>query len=297
MIAAGERHPVSYHWDPAFRYERISEFISQARDSDHKLTLDDISALQTDVTSMVARAWQQRLFQVAASEAGTDAAVKMILSWDARLTRDSPAAALYEVWRAKLDQIGIENSAPPAIRDAVASAWEPQQTLAFFSPSHNRESAPALNNLEQLMWNALHESWEELSSQQAGDPSQWSWGKLHQVRFRHPLDALPAAKGWDLGPFPRPGDDYTVNSTGGPGFSQTDGASFREILDVGAWDNSLAVSVPGQSGEPGSPHYSDLLPLWLEGKYFPLLYSRAAIQKKASILHLMPQHKRRRTAR
>src|SRR5207249_6497935 len=91
--------------------------------------------------------------------------------------------------------------------------------------------------------------------QQPGDPSQWSWGKLHQVRFRHSLDALPAAEGWDLGPFPRPGDEYTVNSTGGPGFSQTAGASFREILDVGAWDNSLAVSAPGQSGEPASAHY------------------------------------------
>ena len=99
-----------------------------------------------------------------------------------------------------------------------------------------------------------------------------------------------AAKSWDLGPFPRPGDEYTVNSTGGPGFSQTAGASFREILDVGAWDNSLAVSAPGQSGEPASAHYADLLPLWLEGKYFPLLYSRVAVEKNAhTTLRLLPK--------
>ena len=291
MIAADEHHPVSYHWDPAFRYQRISEFISQARDSGHKLTLDDISTLQTDVTSMVARAWQQRLFQAAASEAANDAAVKMILSWDARLTVDSPAAALYEVWRAKLDQIAVEHSVPPALRETVAGVWEPQQTLAFFSTSHNGETGAGASDLEQLMWNALHDAWQELATEQA-DPAQWSWGKMHQVRFRHPLDALPAAKNWDLGPFARPGDEYTVNSTGGPGFSQTTGASFREILDVGGWDNSLAVSTPGQSGEPGSAHYSDLLPLWLEGKYFPLLYSRTAVKKNAgSIFHLLPAGK------
>ena len=290
MIADDERHPVSYHWDPAYRYQRISEFISQARDSAHKLTMDDISALQTDVTSLVARTWQQRLFQVAASEAGTDAAVKMILDWDARLTADSPAAALYEVWRAKLDQIAIVRSVPPAMRETIAGAWEPQQTIAFFSASHDGKSGPRVSDLEQMMWNALHDSWQELASEQPGDPAQWSWGKLHQVRFRHSLDALPAAKSWDLGPFPRPGDEYTVNSTGGPGFSQAEGASFRELLDVGAWDNSLAVSAPGQSGEPASAHYADLLPLWLEGKYFPLLYSRAAVEKNArNTLRLLPK--------
>jgi len=33
---------------------------------------------------------------------------------------------------------------------------------------------------------------------------------------------------------------------------------------------------------PGSQNYSDLLPLWDVGKYFPLAYSRRAVEKKAS---------------
>jgi penicillin amidase len=53
------------------------------------------------------------------------------------------------------------------------------------------------------------------------------------------------------------------------------------VLDVGQWDNSVAVSVPGQSGDPSSPHYRDLFPLWLSGQYFPLLYSRSAIEQAA----------------
>jgi penicillin G amidase len=80
---------------------------------------------------------------------------------------------------------------------------------------------------------------------------------------------------------PRPGDDYTVNATGflGDSFEQGSGASFREILDTSDWDKSVAVNTPGQSGQPGSVHYSDLLPLWSEGKYFPLVYSREAVEK------------------
>jgi penicillin amidase len=37
--------------------------------------------------------------------------------------------------------------------------------------------------------------------------------------------------------------------------------------------------MPGQSGQPGSPHYTDLLPLWSEGTYFPLAYSRKKVEE------------------
>ena len=88
----------------------------------------------------------------------------------------------------------------------------------------------------------------------------------------------------DLGPVPRPGDEYTVNATEyfDDSFEQVSGASYREILDTSDWDQSLAVNTPGQSGEPASKHYSDLLPLWDQGKYFPLSYSREAVEKVTS---------------
>jgi penicillin amidase len=50
------------------------------------------------------------------------------------------------------------------------------------------------------------------------------------------------------------------------------------VIDVGNWDNSRAVNYPGQSGNPESPHYRDLAPLWQRGEYVPLLYSRKAVE-------------------
>lgn len=63
------------------------------------------------------------------------------------------------------------------------------------------------------------------------------------------------------------------------------------VLDVGRWDESVAINVPGQSGSWTSPHYQDLLAMWQAGQYFPLLYSRAAIERatKQKIL-LLPAH-------
>jgi penicillin amidase len=64
-------------------------------------------------------------------------------------------------------------------------------------------------------------------------------------------------------------------------YQVTNGASFRMVVDVGQWDNSVAINTPGQSGDPASPHYRDLAPLWAEGRYFPLLYSREAVERRA----------------
>ncbi len=75
----------------------------------------------------------------------------------------------------------------------------------------------------------------------------------------------------------------TVNLTG------QSGASFREIIDLSDWDNSVGTNVPGQSGQPGSPHYDDLVSLWANGEYFPLLFSREAIvENTANLLTLRP---------
>jgi penicillin amidase len=114
------------------------------------------------------------------------------------------------------------------------------------------------------------------------DPAAWRWGTLHTTPFRHALSTDDARRAlFDLPTVERPGDGTTVNAGAGADFKAVHGASFREILDVADWDRSVATSVPGQSGQPGSPHYGDLLPLWAEGKYFPLLFSREQVEKQS----------------
>src|SRR6266849_1982457 len=73
-------------------------------------------------------------------------------------------------------------------------------------------------------------------------------------------------------------------------FRQMNGPSVRVVLDVGNWDNSRAVIHSGESGDPESPHYRDLAPLWSEGTYFPLLYSRGAVLRATErVIRLLPE--------
>ena len=48
--------------------------------------------------------------------------------------------------------------------------------------------------------------------------------------------------------------------------------ALRENRDGSVWINS-----PGQSGDPRSPHYRDLAPIWARGEYVPMLYSKEAV--------------------
>jgi penicillin amidase len=83
-----------------------------------------------------------------------------------------------------------------------------------------------------------------------------------------------------VGPAPRGGSGDTVGNTAylADTFVQTGGATFRIVVDVGDWDGSLVMNSPGQSGDPDSPHYSDLFEAWSRGEAFPLYYSRERIE-------------------
>jgi penicillin amidase len=94
------------------------------------------------------------------------------------------------------------------------------------------------------------------------------WGQQHTRAFRHPL-----VRDFDL---------PAVERSGGAGTVEADGASYREILDVSDWDRSQVINVPGQSGQPGSPYYGNLLTMWADNGYFPLAFTAKAVAAAAS---------------
>jgi penicillin amidase len=167
---------------------------------------------------------------------------------------DSEPALIYQVWLSHL---------APAMFSAELGARV--NVLAVF------------RELEQkLQPRALQESLDATLAQlRAYFPDgDWKWGRLHQIEFRHPL----GRRAWNRGPVPRPGEAHTVNSTSGARFRQTNGASFRMIVDLGNWDRSVMTNVPGESGVPSSKHYDDLIESWNHGVYHPMAFSRAYVE-------------------
>jgi penicillin G amidase len=109
---------------------------------------------------------------------------------------------------------------------------------------------------------------DRLTASQGQEWTSWRWGRMHTRSFPHPFVAE-----FDLPAVERPGGAGTVAA---------DGASFREILNPADWDQSYVTNTPGQSGQPGSPFYGNLLPLWATDTYFPLLFTRKAVEEQAA---------------
>jgi len=282
MIPEGYPYNVGYSWAPPYRFQRITQVLQQAQSGD-KLDVEALERLQSDVLSLPALQLIDLLRRTVAREPSSPAA-ELLLRWDGEVKRDSAAAALSEVWLQIVTRETMDLAVPPPVRLTV-EVWSPHQVLGFLQDSNHQGVATLAATRDAILRKSLDRAWGEMERLQGPDPAKWSWGQMHRVHFRHPLDQVSEAAALvDLGPVPRPGDDYTVNATGysGDSFDQVSGASYREILDLNDWDHSVAVNVPGQSGQPGSPHYSDLLPLWSEGKYFPLVYSREAVEREAT---------------
>ncbi|MBV9645841.1 MAG: penicillin acylase family protein [Candidatus Eremiobacteraeota bacterium] len=53
------------------------------------------------------------------------------------------------------------------------------------------------------------------------------------------------------------------------------------MWDVGNWDAGGITLPQGESGEPGSGHYTDEAAAWIAGRLLPLPFSRQAVQRAA----------------
>ena len=299
MIPDDFRYAVGYEWAPPVRFLRATELLEQARAAGHPLTVADMQAFQTDVVSLHARSLQGLLRQ-ALTEANAPAtitpAVDMLLGWDCALRADSAPAALYETWVVQLRSAMLPLVVPAPARAAV-DELDLQRVIGELRAPRAAVFGSAPNPAARsLLVTTLETAYRQLGETLGTDATHWSWGQLHAVWFRHPLDQVPgAADLLDRGPVPRPGDGDVLQATGFEGrtFAQRSGASYREVFDLADWDHSRAINVPGQSGQPLSKHYDDLLPLWATGQYFPLAYTRAAVDAATTdTLRLLPGTRR-----
>ena len=239
---------------PFDRINRLLQLIQPGR----KYTLEDHARWQHDAYSLRAAADLPQFRGWTSKDPEVERARAEIAAWDAVYGRDSRAAALYESWRA------AGASGRGRGRGAAGRGGE--------AAGRAGSGVPASAQIEARLKIAV----EALTKSQGPDRSQWRWGRMHTRSFSHPF--VPA---FDL---------PSVERSGGAGTVAADGASYREIFDVANWDRSLVINTPGQSGQPGSKFYGNLLQEWADNKYFNLAFSKEAVEKAAAHrLTLAPQ--------
>ena len=208
-------------------------------------------------------------------------AAALLRNWDDTMTTPSAAASVWWTfwsdylsavfqpwWTAKhvpvhLDRLGLTIGPYQASLDEVLAAWTrgDQRNPAFTPPSGPRRDATT------VMRTAFATAVSGLAAKLGGAPSSWSWGRLHTRRF----PSLTGASGLGYGPEPSGGDPWTPDGAYG-GMQSTAGPSWRMIVH---WTRGGAVEGEGiypggQSENPASSWYENLVADWWAGKYLAM---------------------------
>jgi penicillin amidase len=133
---------------------------------------------------------------------------------------------------------------------------------------------------------AIRDADERLQAEFGGE-SRRGWDRVHAANFSHPLGSIAFPVRWFLsrGPVPVEGDGTTVMRISWnrlTPFAAWEHPSWRQILDVGQWDESRVSLPTGQSGHPMSPFYFDQNETWRKGEYRRQPFTRSAVQASSA---------------
>jgi len=288
--------------DNAYPYHLGSEYVGGWRakrirtllNAKEKLSLEDFRRIQTDFYCEPGHIFARLMLDIEPADDWQRRALSFFRTWDGQLSPNSVAGALYKLTIYKLlRQIFVPLLGEP-LADKYMGVGDALSPLNVFSglpgpmvirliEKNDTWLLPEGQTWVQALQAALEEAIAELRQQIGDDMSGWEWGKLHMMKYNHPLGAVkPLDRVFNRGPQPIGGDTDTVWQTG---YSAKDAdftangptASFRGLFDLGDLDRSLIGIMGGQSGSPFSPHYFDQAEQWIEGELHPMIFSRAEL--------------------
>lgn len=284
-------HLLSSEWLPGYRVRRILHLLRE----NVPLTLADNGRIHTDTFSLPAQRFLPHALSAVAAAASRDtdlgAALHRLRAWEGDMRADEVAPTLFFGWLTHFTHAVFRQAVGPALagrllgkQDDVGFPLHPFYEMAGELVLMWLDDGPPawVGEIRPLLLPALEQTLVVLRGRFGADPQQWRWGRLHVVDLHNPLADVPLlGRVWKPIRLATGGDGYTVNQGDVHPHFPPDPvhviASCRLIIDVGAWDNSLAVLPGGQSAQPASAHYQDGIAAWRDGRYHPLLFSRERI--------------------
>ncbi|MBC6366991.1 penicillin acylase family protein [Algoriphagus sp. AK58] len=271
---------LGFEWADDFRGKRIAEVLSQ----DRKFTLEEMGRLQNDYLALPARTLVPFLRTLSFSDPQADSLRRTLLTWDFRLEKNSIQAGIYVMWerdlRSRISDLVVPKEVAPYFGNASLTLildWMENPEKIFAS---NPEKAR-----DEVLQKSFENAMATLRVKLGEDVNNWQYGQAayKHALIRHPLSAA-VNDDWEKklnhGPLPRGGYSFTP-AANAYGDNNSSGASFRILVDTQDWEKTQGINTPGQSGNPESPFYSNLFPIWANDGFFPVHFEKSKIQKSA----------------
>jgi penicillin amidase len=275
----GQDYPyfLTHSWAQPYRANRIFEMLNQKP----KLTADDFRAIQGDVFTRAGDTFAKAAVKIFKDKLTTgDEQLGETLAafekWDARLNAESAVAAIAAQWRIAF-RTRIINAAIGETR-ARSFGWANlDTTLDWVLTEQPAEWLPKeFPTYADLLRASYTDARQALTKSLGADPTAWTWGNMVKARFPHPMAGAPlVGLQFAIPPFPQNGTGVLLGATVNVGSS----VSMRLIADASDWDKTQHGITTGESGIPGSPHWTDQLQDWraVTPRVFP--FTEAAVAK------------------
>jgi penicillin G amidase len=274
-------HHITSEWLDGFRAKRIEQLLGEKEKHD----LESFEAIQSDNLSLPGLEAARRLARLHPRGQRERSALERLRSWDGRLDPDTVAGTIYQAFLLRFAREVVRC----AIGDRdLCERWLDRNDNGFTAHSTSpwrwhshlmslwEEADPRLigRPWEDLALESLAGALDDLSDRFGPDPEGWRWGRVHEMKFPHPLgDANPLFDRLLNRRLRAGGAQETVSQIAydpNDPYNAVWAPSWRMVADPADPDRSRWQMFTGQSGHPASPHYDDLQPDWLEGRTQPM---------------------------
>lgn len=297
-VTRGETPFITRDWAAPYRAARVTATLADAPSFD----VAAATAMQLDVQSEAARQVLQGLDGALAkaksgsADAAAVALLERLKGWN-RMVDASETATTFEAFEDRLWRRTFSDELP-------ADVFRPYYQWAGAERSAGLYAIldqPAARWWDDIGTVEVRETRDDIfllaAADAAGDMAQRAsgargWDQVHAATFAHSLGEGGRLFAWffNRGPVPVTGDGTTVMRISHrrlEGFKAWEYPSWRQVLDVGGWDNSKIVLPGGQSGHPLSPNYFDQNELWRAGRYRTATFTRGAVDGAAAHRQLL----------
>jgi penicillin G amidase len=249
-----------------YRQTAISEALSKRSDWD----LASVAALQRDTRSIPWEAIRSRVLSVEPSSANAKRARMILSDWDGRVAADSIGASIYEAFFASVVNHIVYANAPRTAAFVLGkgpTAFIPYASVLTRRAEHFVRELHRMADADAVIERAFEDAIELLTKARGDDEASWKWGNARPLILKHPFGQKPPFdRIFDVGPLKGEGDANTI-SQGQVDLTNVLNAQIsvpasRALIHIGRWEESRFSLCGGQSGNPLSPHYDDLIRSW-----------------------------------
>ena len=299
MVADDYPHFLGIEYYPGWRARRLEELLTQK----DRASFRDMEEMQMDVKSKLAEVLAPWMTEYRPRNLYDQTALNALRDWNFHLEVDSIAATVYHYILLHLLEMTFENKLGSLMLGYLGISLNPLFNINGFATRAENRLLELITNHETSPWyhdpatgkdrtrgelieEAIGTALLRLREDFGESIVRWQWGRHHQVKYVHPMGSVRLLRSFfNRGPFPIPGDSTTAFQTRHPMQMPLELVqvvpAYRQIYDVGEWDRSQSVTASGQSGHPLSKQYDDQIPMWREGAYHAMPWSRPEVEKLA----------------